>query len=536
MRAFFILVHALSMPLVWGAIIEVTAGGEVSDPTYQFTGWQGEHLANWTAINGTITASGDVKTGNGNRVDDMAARLAAAEATIASLTSQLSRVLAPEWAIGLSSSDQINVGAVTTYLDAAGAEDGYLFCGMIRGATSIGSTTISATRREAYVARVSRAGRILWARSSQGSSSETVGHSVASDGAGGAYVMGYVLGSTSFGSITLTGSGYDTWVAHISASTNWDWAALPGITASLGQAMTPDGSGGAFVVTVTSQLFTFGGTSYPALGGLDAVLVHVTGNPKAFDWVVRVGGSLQDQALGVANDGSGGAIMVGIFTGTATFGAITLVSAGSSDIFVLHATSAGQIDWAVRAGGSGADTGMFHRGSHIAPDGLGGAIITGSFVATASFGATTLTSAGGTDIFAAHVTSAGVIDWAVRAGGSDADYGYSAAPDGMGGAIITGEFRGTASFGTSLTSAGGTDIFAAHVTSAGSMDWALRAGGTADDDGNSIAADATGAVIVMGRLRSTPANFESRPDNTPPSSLSAVGSSPNTLLWRFWST
>ena len=79
-----------------------------------------------------------------------------------------------------------------------------------------------------------------------------------------------------------------------------------------------------------------------------------------------------------------------------------------------------------------------------------------------------------------HVTSAGVIDWAVRAGGSSGDYGRGIASDGSGGSLVTGYFHGTATFGaTSLTSSGygfGGDIFVMHVTSAGVIDWAVRGG------------------------------------------------------------
>ena len=48
-------------------------------------------MANLTAnSDGAITASGDLKTGTGTRVDDLATRLAAAEATIAWPTASLS--------------------------------------------------------------------------------------------------------------------------------------------------------------------------------------------------------------------------------------------------------------------------------------------------------------------------------------------------------------------------------------------------------------------------------------------------------------
>ena len=78
------------------AVIEVTAssgGVGGTEPTYQFSDLSGTSVATLTGnvSNGDITASGDliasgdVKTGSGNRVNDLAARLAAAEATISAM-------------------------------------------------------------------------------------------------------------------------------------------------------------------------------------------------------------------------------------------------------------------------------------------------------------------------------------------------------------------------------------------------------------------------------------------------------------------
>ena len=72
-----------------GAVIEVTAGGAVTNPTYQFSDLGGVHLANMTASASSIVASTDLETGRGNRVDDLADQLAAAQATIASLNSTI---------------------------------------------------------------------------------------------------------------------------------------------------------------------------------------------------------------------------------------------------------------------------------------------------------------------------------------------------------------------------------------------------------------------------------------------------------------
>ena len=73
----------------WSAVIEVTAGGSINDPTcYRFSDEDGGHLANLTATNGMVKSSGDLETGTGNSVNNLATRLAAAEATIATVAAQ----------------------------------------------------------------------------------------------------------------------------------------------------------------------------------------------------------------------------------------------------------------------------------------------------------------------------------------------------------------------------------------------------------------------------------------------------------------
>eukprot|EP00966_Prymnesium_polylepis_P164366 3800025-Prymnesium_polylepis.1 len=62
-------------------------------------------------------------------------------------------------------------------------------------------------------------------------------------------------------------------------------------------------------------------------------------------------------------------------------------------------------------------------------------------------------------------------------GGVEGDQGYGIAPDGAGGALVTGSFEGTAAFGAaSLTSRGFFDVFVAHVAHVnhtGVVDWAV---------------------------------------------------------------
>ena len=120
----------------------------------------------------------------------------------------------------------------------------------------------------------------------------------------------------------------------------------------------------------------------------------------------------------------------------------------------------------VQGGGAGRD-----RAFGITPLSDGGFIVTGFFYGTASFGSTTLTSAGGWDCFIAKLNADGSYAWAKSAGGTGDDYGSGISSLSDGSSIVTGTFSGTATFGsTTLTSAGSEDedAFIAKLNADGS--------------------------------------------------------------------
>jgi hypothetical protein len=116
--------------------------------------------------------------------------------------------------------------------------------------------------------------------------------------------------------------------------------------------------------------------------------------------------------------------------------------------------SGGNFLWAKRAGGTSGG-----KGWGIAVDSSGNTYITGNFSGTAEFGATTLTSAGGGDIYVAKVDSGGNFLWAKHVGGTRHDSGNGIAVDSSGKPYITGEFQGAVFGATTLTSAGSYDVF-----------------------------------------------------------------------------
>jgi hypothetical protein len=143
----------------------------------------------------------------------------------------------------------------------------------------------------------------------------------------------------------------------------------------------------------------------------------------------------------------------------------------------------------------------------IDTDSNGNSYITGYFKGTASFGSTILTCSGDSDIFVAKLDTYGNYLWVKQAGGTSIDWGYGIATDSSGNSYVTGCFGGTAAFGnTILTSSGYVDIFIAKLDTNGNWLWTKKAGGTSYDYGCSIAADSRGNSYVTGYF-SDIANF-----------------------------
>ena len=146
-------------------------------------------------------------------------------------------------------------------------------------------------------------------------------------------------------------------------------------------------------------------------------------------------------------------------------------------------------------------------------DGMGNLYTTGYFQGTVDFdpgaGTSSLTSAGGNDMFVSKLDSAGNFVWAVRFGSSGGEIAYGIAVDGSGNVYTTGYFSGTVDFdpgaGTSnLTSVGGgNDVFISKLNSSGGFVWAKSFGQLTNDIGSGVAVDGSGNVYATGYFQNT---------------------------------
>ncbi|MEP0548222.1 MAG: T9SS type A sorting domain-containing protein [Rhodothermales bacterium] len=225
--------------------------------------------------------------------------------------------------------------------------------------------------------------------------------------------------------------------------------------------------------------------------------------PFVIDDAVSGGGLSADGGDGIALAADGSRYVVGTFEGTATFGDVSVTSAGDSDIFLVKYDDDLDAVWARRAG-----TGVFNDfggAVAVAPD--GSVYATGFFTGIATFDGGDnpdgeLTTFSDFDAFLAKYTPDGDLAWVRQAGGIGQDTGRDVAVDAEGNVYLVGGFDGTATFGdVMLTSAGSSDAFLAKYDSDGEVVWARRSGSDQGDLAYGVAVTDDGRAHVSGSFR-----------------------------------
>ncbi|HNX03231.1 MAG TPA: SBBP repeat-containing protein [Candidatus Cloacimonas sp.] len=360
---------------------------------------------------------------------------------------------------------------------------------------TFGTTTLTNSGYEdIFVAKMDSNGNWLWAKQAGGTDYDE-GMSIAVDANGNSYVTGYFFSNANFGDTNLISSGYsDIYIAKLDSNGNWLWVKQAGGTSEeWGIGVAVDSNGNSYVTGFYQESATFGTITLTSSGGNDIFVAKLDSNGNWL-WAKQAGGTSYDEGVSIAVDTNGNSYVTGDFSASATFGTTTLTSSGEGDIFVAKMDISGNWLWAQQAGGTDYDSGF-----SVAVDANGNIYVTGSFKESATLGTTTLTSSGSEDIFIAKLDSNGNWLWAKQAGGTYYDFGNSIAVDANGNSYVTGYFEYSATFGaTTLTSSGESDIFVAKLNSNGNWLWAKQTGGTSFDFGYGIAVDANGSSYVTG--------------------------------------
>jgi hypothetical protein len=196
-------------------------------------------------------------------------------------------------------------------------------------------------------------------------------------------------------------------------------------------------------------------------------------------WIRQLGSNLDDRAEDSAPDGVGGVYLTG-----ATSGDLGGPGAGELDAWLAHYDSTGTQIWIRQFG-----TDDYDLGYALAPDGAGGAFVSGS-----TLGNLGGPIAGAGDAWLARHDNAGNQLWIRQWGTSVGDDALAAEADGSGGVYVTGRTWGSLG-GPQL---GDSDVWLARFDSAGNQIWIRQFGTKKAESTTAATSDGVGGVYVSG--------------------------------------
>lgn len=151
-------------------------------------------------------------------------------------------------------------------------------------------------------------------------------------------------------------------------TTDGDLLWVRGMTGSgqnTGRNAAVDSDGNVYFIGGVNGVATIQGITLQSSGSSDAFILKFTSDGDV-EWGRTVGGSMGDMAYGIEEHPDGGIVISGNFNGIALFDSIPVQSVGLSDVFAAHLTADGEVTWATRFGGVGNE---YNRGLAVAPNG-----------------------------------------------------------------------------------------------------------------------------------------------------------------------
>ena len=138
-------------------------------------------------------------------------------------------------------------------------------------------------------------------------------------------------------------------------------------------------------------------------------------------------------------------------------------------------------------------------GAAIAVDASGNTFVTGDFEGSAKFGTKKLTAVGDDDVFVVKLDNKGKLLWVLQGGDAGLDRGADIAVGGTGNVYVMGHFEGNPAFGNqTVSSLGGDDLFLVKLSSAGQVLWADSFGGPGNDIPGGLVVSSAGAYHLAG--------------------------------------
>lgn len=254
-----------------------------------------------------------------------------------------------------------------------------------------------------------------------------------------------------------------------------------------------DNDGNIYVTGTFSGTLTIDGQSVVSAGSSDFYIMKMTPDGSLI-WFKRGGSSAVEQANAIALDNNANVYVVGMSNDNTSFDGNAFPSRGAKDGFLLKLDTDGDFQY-VRTLGSYMDDNALD----VVVDGANNVIVTGFFNSMLQIGPLSFfqNGRGGDDAFLVKFDTSGNVLWSMTYASTLPDYGRRIACDVSNNVYLAGEFKGTLNIGgSSLQSANDRDVYLAKLNSSGSAQWAVQLGTTGNDSVRSLAVSSAGIVYM----------------------------------------
>lgn len=371
------------------------------------------------------------------------------------------------------------------------------------------STLVLNVNDDIFLLRYDVSGNLIWAKRFGGSGYDYPG-ALATDIYGNVYMTGYFGSDTiDFDNYMLVSEGYDDlFIVKILPDGMVSWAkSYGGDDFEWGMGIACDNNGNLYITGLfDSDTLIFGGYTFYNKGS-DDILLAKFDNSGNLQWAMASGNAQADAGTAVSTTSDGSVFLTGNYFGGnyLIFGSDTLFGSGGYDAFITKFDASGSVLWSNSLQGNNND---FIRA--CIPLDNGEVYIAGSFFSdTLALGSLELVTQGGEDAFFAKLDNTGEPIWAGRYGGTDWDRCTGLTIDPSDNLYLCGNFRSPSiSFGsTTLTNSGSSNIFLVKFNLNGNVQWAKKAGGTYSDIASGVSVDQTGNVYMAGDFSSGSISF-----------------------------
>lgn len=280
---------------------------------------------------------------------------------------------------------------------------------------------------------------------------------------------------------------------------HWEFTDVIGNTSDdLGKDIAYDNQGNVYFTGMFKYSITLGGETYYSEGSEDIFVIKYDPD-GVVQWVQTAGSDDWDEVTDIKVDASGNIYICGGIRPDCYFGNHHIVGNGQFDVFVAKLTPVGEWAWVKSTGSDQMDAAY-----DIDIDAVGNIYLIGYFMQTINFGQHQLTSLGGYDIFVTKLDTSGDFSWALSAGGSNTDTGFSIAVNdnitsNETDIIVSGYYRNGCNFGQfQPTCEGEYDLFYAKVSETNGWEWVKNSGSTGRDYCYGIEFDSAANIYIAG--------------------------------------